>query len=227
MPAKRTIPRVCDVCAAPFLAVAQKVEKGRGRFCGRACHDTHQRSMSLADKLWSLVDKNGPVVVQRAEYGNCWPRNGHRRAGYTRIYHPFPHAILAHRAAWEEATGEMLTSNDVIGHICDVRHCVRNNDIGIYTIRGIDLPRRGHLFKGTHANNHADMMDKGRHRPVSNPGLKGSAAPWAKLTEDNVRDIRQRYAGGGVTQTALGKEYGVHNVTISEIILRKKWQHID
>lgn len=47
-----------------------------------------------------------------------------------------------------------------------------------------------------------------------------------KLSEQNVRDIRQRYAAGGVTQRALAREYGLHQVTVSEIVLRKIWEWV-
>lgn len=47
-----------------------------------------------------------------------------------------------------------------------------------------------------------------------------------KLTENQIRSIRERYASGTVTQKQLAKEYGIHQVTVSEIVLRKIWRHI-
>lgn len=48
----------------------------------------------------------------------------------------------------------------------------------------------------------------------------------AKLTADQVRDIRRRWAEGGVTQTTLGIEYGVSTALIGRIVRGKGWQHV-
>lgn len=47
-----------------------------------------------------------------------------------------------------------------------------------------------------------------------------------RLTEDDVLELRRRYADGGVTQKELAKEFGVDKSSISLIIRRKKWTHI-
>jgi hypothetical protein len=47
-----------------------------------------------------------------------------------------------------------------------------------------------------------------------------------KLTEEQVLEIRRRYAAGGVQQWRLAKEFGLHQVTVSEIVTRKIWPHI-
>ena len=40
----------------------------------------------------------------------------------------------------------------------------------------------------------------------------------AKLTDDQVAEIRTRYATGGISQSALGREYGCAQCTVSEIV---------
>jgi hypothetical protein len=47
------------------------------------------------------------------------------------------------------------------------------------------------------------------------------------LTEDGVREIRRRYAEGGVYQRELAEEYGVSPVTIHSVIARKSWKDIE
>lgn len=48
----------------------------------------------------------------------------------------------------------------------------------------------------------------------------------AKLDEDKVREIRRRYAEGGVTQVGLAAEYGVSDYAIWSIVNRRTWQHV-
>lgn len=49
---------------------------------------------------------------------------------------------------------------------------------------------------------------------------RGSAA---KLTVAAVKDIRERYAAGDITQRQLADEYGVSAWTISAVLLGKQW----
>lgn len=56
---------------------------------------------------------------------------------------------------------------------------------------------------------------------------RGATHEFAKLNESHVRDIRQRYPQGGITQHQLAKEFGVAAMTINCIILRKTWKHVD
>jgi hypothetical protein len=55
---------------------------------------------------------------------------------------------------------------------------------------------------------------------------RGSAHGRAKLTEDNVREIRQLYATGNYSQLELGLRFGVSKHTISLIVRRKIWKHV-
>lgn len=222
--------RRCEQCDAPFYAKPDKIRRNAGRFCNVACYDTHQREAHpVEERLWLRVDKHGAIPPHRSEYGECWLWIGKiNRAGYGRIYRHFPDAEITHRLAWEIATGETLTSDDVIGHICDVRRCLRNDEEGTYTVNGIVLPRRGHLFKGTQEDNRADMVQKGRNRYVLASYIKhGEDNHLSKLTEANVRQIRSLYAAGGISQTALGQRFGIDQTVVSKIVLRKSWKHLD
>lgn len=48
----------------------------------------------------------------------------------------------------------------------------------------------------------------------------------ARLTEAEVLEIRHRYANGETHQPTLGSEYGIDQRTVSEIVTRRRWQHI-
>ncbi len=56
---------------------------------------------------------------------------------------------------------------------------------------------------------------------------RGEARHNARFTEDDVREIRALYLSGNYSQYALAHMYGVLQATISKILLRKTWKHID
>lgn len=45
----------------------------------------------------------------------------------------------------------------------------------------------------------------------------------SKLTQAQANDIRARYAAGGITQSALAKEFSLNPATISHVITGKTW----
>lgn len=47
-----------------------------------------------------------------------------------------------------------------------------------------------------------------------------------ELTKEQVTEIRQRYAAGGVTQETLGAEFGVTRSLIGQIVRLDIWAHI-
>lgn len=62
--------------------------------------------------------------------------------------------------------------------------------------------------------------------PPMGSRLRGERHPKTKLTEDDVRAIRQaRAAGAGSTE--LAKRYNVSQPTISSIVHRRVWSHVD
>jgi hypothetical protein len=79
-----------------------------------------------------------------------------------------------------------------------------------------------HLTFGTNADNMRDKVEAGRQAR-----LKGADNGNAKLTEEQVIEIRSRYAAGGVSQRKLGDEFGVAQQLISRIIRRKLWAHLE
>lgn len=54
---------------------------------------------------------------------------------------------------------------------------------------------------------------------------RGEKNGRAKLTEDEVVNIRAYYHAGR-TQQSLATEYGVSKMLISLIVRRKKWAHV-
>ncbi len=72
---------------------------------------------------------------------------------------------------------------------------------------------------GTVAEN---MADKVRHGKI-----RGEANHAAKLTDTAVREIRRRFAAGGVTKSQLAREFHVGMSVVCRVINRTKWKHIE
>lgn len=173
----------------------------------------HNRRVPLQDRFWEKVNKSGPIhpVLQTP----CWLWTGTSngsKAGYglTSIN---GQTIFAHRASYELHYGAIPDGLWVL-HKCDVRTCV-NPD---------------HLFLGTCKDNAIDRQSKGRSKGefqegTPRPLTQGESHHYAKFSEKQVSDIRQRRANGEAGAT-LAKEYGVTNGTISRIFLRKTWRHV-
>ena len=91
-------------------------------------------------------------------------------------------------------------------HICNVPACVNPE----------------HLTFGSNADNMRDRNEAGRQARQ-----KGVDHGMSKLTEEQVIEIRRRYADGGVTQQELGDEFGVNQTVISKIVRRERWSHLE
>lgn len=236
--------RNCERCGSAFIARKWDVDQGKGRYCSKPCaaqvkadqkrlrpipclsckEDFQPRSSTIRlcskkcrgqlaarpvmDRLWYQVDKTG----------TCWlgiGRNG--RHWKVRIKRNDP-KVFAHRLAWEEASGETIPENMVIAHVCDVGACVKNDDQGTYTVRGISYPRWGHLFLCPPAVNHYDKTEKGR-------ATRGEAVVVGKLTTEGVIEIR-RLRSVGIKKTEIAKQFGVSPCTIAAIEFRRTWRHV-
>jgi hypothetical protein len=85
---------------------------------------------------------------------------------------------------------------------------------GLHVLHKCDNPpcvNPAHLFVGTNADNVADKVAKGR-----------SAQPHRrKLSDEQIVEIRARWAAGGVLQREIAADYGVAPRTISILLAGK------
>jgi hypothetical protein len=154
------------------------------------------RTPKPVSRFWSKVDKSGDCWLWTAFVDDC---------GYGRFRPTSKSSMnMAHRHAWMLTYGP-IPEGLLVCHRCDNPACV-NPD---------------HLFLGTHAENMTDMASKGRSRDSF-----GEQNPRAKLTENTVREIRARYAAGGITLKQLGAEYSVSDQAVWRLVHRKSWRHL-
>lgn len=79
--------------------------------------------------------------------------------------------------------------------------------------------RLSNLRYDTRKNNEKDKI---KHGTLCN----GEKHPNSKLKKDDVLEIRRLYSRGVLSQYEIAKIYGLHQVTVSQIILYKRWKHI-
>lgn len=151
---------------------------------------------TLEEKLCDGVDRRGP--------DDCWPwTKSTNDSGYGQIETCSPRrSFKAHRVAYERANGPIPEGQCVL-HECDNPSCCNP----------------AHLFLGTQIENIQDMKNKGRQS-------RGEGRPLAKLTEEQVAEIRREYIKGSRTHggSALGRKHGVHKVTIHHIVNGNSWK---
>jgi hypothetical protein len=164
-------------------------------------------SIPLTDRFWSKVKKS--------EDG-CWIWCAFRdKQGYG-IFKVAGKTIGAHRVAYTLAYGP-IPSGLYVCHYCDNPSCVRPD----------------HLWIGTVDDNNNDKITKGRQARGMVPFSKhperrarGERNGSAKLTVEQVQEIRIRYTGARGQQKTLACEYNVSRSLISAITTGRLWRDL-
>ncbi len=221
--------RICAVCQKPFVCKESPshIARGAGKFCSRACQGLSKR-IPDTDKFLprtcascgtafliepSEVARGGGVFCSTACYhksrerplaerfwekveksDGCWLWTGAKSDfGYGFLFNPTVNGPINQHA--HRASWELhygpIPEGSCVLHSCDVPGCVRPD----------------HLFLGTLKDNTQDMLRKRRH--------------LVKLTDEQVAELRQRYATGDISQEALAEEFGLGQSTVSRILNRR------
>lgn len=112
--------------------------------------------------------------------------------------------VRASRIAWMFWYGPIPKGMCVLHH-CDNRKCVNPE----------------HLYLGTPADNARDRVTRNRE-----PDRTGINNGRAKLTEEQIRIIRQKYTGKYGELTKFAKKYGVSATSILYAIQGKTWKKV-
>ncbi len=166
--------------------------------------------------------------IKRGSPNECWPwRTGTKHA---RFYAQGA-KLNAHRVAYFLATG-IDPGKALICHSCDFPPCCNP----------------AHLHPGTNLTNMQEAAERGRmchgerwhsiftdlssrsgdnHWARAHPEMtkKGEAHPKAKLTPDQVIDIRRRRAEGE-RLISLANKFNISIPAVYSIVTRKNWKHI-
>lgn len=144
---------------------------------------------SLEELFWPRVAKSE----------GCWLWTGPPGSnGYGKVGKP---TISAHRASWRINIGP-IPDGVLVLHRCDNRMCVRPD----------------HLFLGTHAENSADMVAKGRQ-------ARGDTNGNRKLCEEDAKGILD-YLADGIPGSVTARMFNVSQSTVSAIRKGRLWSYL-
>lgn len=169
---------------------------------------------------WTLAQRFAHHADASAGADGCWPWSGHASAaGYGQIRWQ-RRMLKASRVSWMLAFGP-IPDGLFVCHRCDNPPCVNP----------------AHLFLGTHSENMADKIAKGRHArgEKHSSAIKASALyyantprgerhsrPHARLGVSQILEIR----AATESQSVLARRYSVSQPTINDIRRRRTWTHI-
>jgi hypothetical protein len=151
------------------------------------------------DRFWSKVDRKFD--------GGCWDWIGSCSHGYGNFWDSKQKRLVkAHRFSWKLFFGDYPENNLFVLHKCDNAKCVNPN----------------HLFVGTQIDNMRDMAQKGRSMI-----RYGEKNPNAKLSLEEVKEIKSLYASGKYFQYEIAEMFNVSQSMVGCITRGVNWQYVD
>ena len=157
----------------------------------------------LGDKFLKHVKKTskcwewiGAKVPTKHKLNKFKSNYGHLRHNYKYIY--------AHRVSWMIHNGPIPNGKCIL-HKCDNPICVNPS----------------HLRLGTRSDNAQDRERKNR----GNRGI-GENSPVSKLTNKDIKFIRNNYIPRKITAPMLAKKYKVSTHAIYMIVGNRSWKHL-
>lgn len=145
-----------------------------------------------------IADLKQLILSRHRIEGECWIWTGACSTGGYGQLRIGSRRSQAHRVSYELFVGS-IPEGMCICHTCDTPSCI-NPD---------------HLFAGTHKENTADMIAKGRKNPATNLDN-----PSTKIPHDQHDKIREDRALGRSLRS-IAAEYGVYPSTIWAICNRR------
>lgn len=170
-------------------------------------------TQSDIERFWKYVDK----TPGQGPEGECWGWIGAKTPrGYGVMEFSTPESVRATRVAYFIQHGADPFP-DLLLHHCDWPPCVRGT----------------HIFTGDNKRNSDDAITRGQFPSGDRNGSRlhperlprGSEHHNTDLIEEQVVEMRELYAAGGISTRALAKKYGMDRSTVENIVTGKTWKH--
>ena len=161
-------------------------------------------------RFWCKVNKDGPLPPHKPELGHCWIWTASIKSNSYGSFYFGGKVDRSHRFSFLIHGGILTPEKPCVLHSCDNPSCCNPN----------------HLFAGSQDENISDMVQKGRNNRTGISVCIGQKHGMAKLTENNVIEMRCLYSSGKYSTRCLAKKYGVSRSVIQDVIHRRAWIHI-
>lgn len=158
---------------------------------------------SISEKYRKLLLTPGEKLFSQVKVSHkCWRWTGVKdRAGYGRISMHRGHVDKAHRVSFAVCVRRIKKGEQIL-HKCDTPSCIRPS----------------HLFPGNHLKNMRDMFAKGRR--IAAVGRKNGKA---KLSVEQVRQIRKMYANAAGSSRAIAVALSLKPSTVQGVLSGRQW----
>ena len=189
--------RDCRDCRTKYLKV-KRHEKNR-KTCPFCRKEHNEFTIECGDKC--------KILNRHKKINGCWEWQGKLNAdgygSFNETRNSEKKEISAHRRSYEIFKGQIPQGMQVC-HSCDNPSCCNPE----------------HLWIGTSNDNTRDSIKKGRR-----PNEKKRAIAAGKLTEEQVKEIRESFKNGS-SPKELHEKYKISQSQISGILTYRFWRHV-
>ena len=138
-------------------------------------------------------------------------------SGTIRKPHLNPRSHYLQLAVWADGRTQTVKVHVMVA---EAWHGPRPDGMEVAHGNGVRTDNRAsNLRWDTRSGNHADKLKHGT-------SSRGEAHGASRLTAEAVREIRAAYEAGHATQPQLAERFGVHQVTISDVVSGRTWPHM-
>lgn len=171
---------------------------------GMGAHRKFRHGVPLEERFWDKAD--------RGDDGECWEWEASGDGDGYGVFGFDGSTSRAHRVAYYLEYGGLDAlererregATESVLHHCDNRQCVNPS----------------HLYLSGVQENGGGTVARG----IALTGEKGESA---ELTEEEVVEIRERYARTDVTQRELADDYGIAKPTLGFVVRGDTWVDVD